>query len=93
MLTSMFLRSLAQFRSYFQPLVNGVRNPQSLFSRNPGLLQPQQYLDQVRNMSNQQMLELGIIFAQVYGFYEVGKIIGRFKIVGYRSRGEKEEHH
>ncbi|KAI9725654.1 MAG: RNA-dependent ATPase rok1 [Chrysothrix sp. TS-e1954] len=71
---------MAQFQSYFQPLLNGMRQPQTLFSQNPGILQPQQYLDQARNMGTEQMLEVGIIIAQVIGFYEVGKMVGRMKI-------------
>ena len=84
---------MAQVQAYLQPLVGALRKPQSLFSQNPGLLQPQQYLDRARNMSRQEMFGVGIIFAEVVGFYEVGKIIGRRKIVGWRPSGAVEEHH
>jgi hypothetical protein len=42
-------------------------------------------------MNRAQLVSGGVILAEVLGFFTVGEIIGRFKLVGYR--GEKEEHH
>ena len=85
---------MAQFQSYFQPLTNAIRNPSSLFSQNPGLLRnPQLYLNQVRNLSRQQWFGAGLIAAEVLGFFTVGEMIGKFKVIGYRGKGPAGEHH
>jgi F-type H+-transporting ATPase subunit g len=34
----------------------------------------------------------GIILAEVIGFFTIGEMIGRFKLVGYRSSAHHEEH-
>jgi len=52
---------------------------------------PANILNQVRNISTQQLASVGVIAAEVLGFFTVGTMIGRFKIVGYR--GEPAEHH
>lgn len=49
------------------------------------------FLSRVRNMTTQDMITAGVVTAQVLGFFTVGEIIGRFKLVGYR--GEKEAAH
>lgn len=42
-------------------------------------------------MSTQEMVATAVVAAQVLGFFTVGEIIGRFKLVGYRA--EKDGHH
>jgi len=42
-------------------------------------------------MGTQQWLNMGVIGAEVIGFFTVGTMIGRLKIVGYR--GEPEHGH
>jgi hypothetical protein len=42
-------------------------------------------------MNTAQLATYGVIFAELLGFFTVGEMIGRFKLVGYR--GEKEAHH
>lgn len=43
-------------------------------------------------MSRQQAIAMGVVGAEVLGFFTVGTMIGRMKIIGYR--GEKlGEHH
>ena len=81
-------------QTYLQPAMNALRNPSSLFNRaasevNSAAQQPANYLAQVRNLSREQWLSAGVIAAEVIGFFSVGEIIGRFKLVGYRAK----EHH
>jgi F-type H+-transporting ATPase subunit g len=40
-------------------------------------------------MNQAQMVSAGVIVAEVLGFFTVGEIIGRMKLVGYRG----EVHH
>ena len=42
-------------------------------------------------MDRAQLVSGGVVIAEVLGFFTVGEMIGRFKLVGYR--GEKGEHH
>lgn len=84
---------LSTFQSYFQSLLKGFRNPSSLFSQaqQSGSATPDGILSQIRNLNRAQLVYGGVILAEVLGFFTVGEMIGRFKLVGYR--GEKEEHH
>jgi F-type H+-transporting ATPase subunit g len=54
-------------------------------------MNPQAILHQIRNISTQQMVVAGAVAAEVIGFFTVGEMLGRMKIVGYR--GDKAEHH
>ena len=54
-------------------------------------MNPQTILNQIRNVSMQQMVVAGVVAAEVIGFFTVGEVLGRMKIVGYR--GGKVEHH
>lgn len=42
-------------------------------------------------MSQAEMVGVGIVGAELIGFFTVGEILGRFKLIGYR--GGKAEHH
>ncbi|KAB8339238.1 hypothetical protein FH972_022172 [Carpinus fangiana] len=84
--------NVQQFQNAFQPIANAARNPSQLSQHIPHLSSPQQYLNQVRNMSSQQLVTVGVIFAEVLGFFTVGEMLGRFKIVGYRGAPAHESH-
>ena len=47
-------------------------------------------------MSTQQMVAAGVVGAEVLGFFTVGEMIGRMKLVGYRGgvapHGEETPH-
>jgi F-type H+-transporting ATPase subunit g len=84
---------LSTFQSYFQSLLKGFRNPSSLFSQaqQSGGATPEGVLSQIRNINRAQLAYGGVVLAEVLGFFTVGEMIGRFKLVGYR--GEKQVHH
>ncbi|KAI9820091.1 MAG: hypothetical protein M1832_003798 [Thelocarpon impressellum] len=85
---------LATFQSYAQPLIQAARNPRTLLDQtasSSNTLNPAQLLGQLRNTSPQQLATAGVIAAEVLGFFKVGEMVGRFKVVGYR--GDKAEHH
>ncbi|TGO45190.1 hypothetical protein BCON_0414g00050 [Botryotinia convoluta] len=83
------------FQSYFQKIVNGVKsgNPSSAFNSaaNSNKVTPTGLLEQIRNISTAQMVSGGVIVAEVLGFFTVGEMIGRMKLVGYR--GDTGAHH
>ncbi|KAF7857017.1 hypothetical protein EAF04_009777 [Stromatinia cepivora] len=83
------------FQSYFQRFVKGIQsgNPRSAFSSaaNSSTATPTGLLEQIRNISRAQMVSGGVIFAEVLGFFTIGEMIGRMKLVGYR--GDTGAHH
>ncbi|KAL2220609.1 putative mitochondrial F1F0-ATP synthase g subunit [Thermoascus aurantiacus ATCC 26904] len=77
--------SLATFQSYFQSLLNTLRNPSAL--KNINFPNPQQIIARILN-PDRYMKELafyGVTAAEILGFWSVGEMIGRRKIVGYRG--------
>jgi F-type H+-transporting ATPase subunit g len=80
-------RDIATFQGYIQPAINAARQPTTLFSKlaNSPYAQPTEALNTVRNISGPQLLATGVLVAEVIGFFTIGEIIGRFKLVGYRS--------
>ena len=50
---------------------------------------PEALLQRVRNMDQGTLIAGGVLFAEAIGFFTVGEMIGRMKIVGYRG----EVHH
>lgn len=86
-------------QSYLQPVLNAAKSPATLINRVASEAnsaaqkvsqEPANILAQVRNLSSAQWLSAGVVAAEVIGFFSVGEIIGRFKLVGYRT---KEAHH
>jgi len=87
--------SVEVFQKYFQPVVNALKHPANLFTSattTTSTLQPTNILGRVRNMNNQQLVGVGIVAAEVIGFFSVGEMLGRLKIVGYRSSAPHGEH-
>lgn len=81
------------FQSYFSSFVNVIRHPKAFFSaaeNSANSVTLNGILGRIRNVNRQQLVSAGIISAEVLGFFTVGEIIGRLKLVGYR--GEVEHH-
>jgi len=66
--------------------MNGIRNPSSLGS-------PTAMLDRVRGASRQDIATIGVLLAELLGFFTVGEMIGRRKIVGYHGPSPASQHH
>jgi len=43
-------------------------------------------------MSSQQMMTAGVVGAEVLGFFTVGEMIGKMKLVGYHGEVHHEHH-
>ncbi|KAI4191242.1 MAG: hypothetical protein LQ346_004795 [Caloplaca aetnensis] len=84
--------NLQAFQAYTQPLIQAVRHPASLFNQatTSGSATPSSILTRVRDLNSRQLGSAGVVAAEVLGFFSVGEMIGRMKIVGYRGA---EEHH
>lgn len=48
-------------------------------------------MSRVRNLNQAQLISGGVLAAELLGFFTVGEMIGRMKLVGYR--GETGAHH
>ncbi|TAQ86108.1 hypothetical protein B7494_g5569 [Chlorociboria aeruginascens] len=85
---------ISSFQSHFQSALKTLRNPYSLFtqaSKSTAQTTPSSLLEQVRNVNSAQLAAGGVVVAEVLGFFTVGEIIGRFKLVGYK--GDDGAHH
>jgi F-type H+-transporting ATPase subunit g len=89
-------------QSYLQPLRNAISNPSSVMSRTTGAAEsaaetavnnPQTLVNRVRSMDSATLVSASVIAAETIGFFCVGEMIGRFKIVGYRGGHSHDEHH
>ncbi|KUJ08717.1 uncharacterized protein LY89DRAFT_599306 [Mollisia scopiformis] len=78
---------VSTFQSYFQRLVKSFRNPSALLNSTPNAT-PSNALQSFRNINTAQLVSGAVIVAEVLGFFTVGEMIGRMKLVGYRG-----EHH
>ncbi|KAL6876565.1 mitochondrial F1F0-ATP synthase, subunit G [Trichoderma novae-zelandiae] len=76
--------SLATFQSFYQSLWQSIQSGAILRS-------PQNLLQRARSVTPGQLAAGGVLFAECLGFFTVGEMIGRFKLVGYR--GETASHH
>lgn len=77
---------MATFQQYGQNVLNGLKNPSAATPSNPF-----QAISKLRNMDTQQLATAGVVVAEVIGFFTIGEMLGRFKIIGYRSSAS--EHH
>lgn len=93
-------------QSYLTPLQNALRNPSSLVNRSASSAgaaaektaetaanNPEAFLTRLRNLDTATLTTVGVVTAEVIGFFSIGEMMGRFKIVGYRSSGAHNEHH
>lgn len=81
------------FQGYLRPVTNAIRNPSSL-QKVAGAADSQNLLSRVRNLDGDTLVGAGIVAAEVLGFFCIGEMIGRFKVVGYRGgNGGHGEHH
>jgi F-type H+-transporting ATPase subunit g len=54
-----------------------------------GAATPDSILGNIRNTNRKQVVSVSVAFAEVLGFFTVGTMIGRMKVVGYHG----EVHH
>lgn len=71
------------FKATFSPLLKNLRA--APFATLSTLISPKTVVSRARNISRTQLAQSGVIVAEVIGFFTIGEIIGRRKLVGYRS--------
>lgn len=82
---SMSPPSINTFQAHFQNAFKRLQNPSSLAQS------ANSYTQQARNISPAQLATAGVLVAELLGFFTVGEMIGRMKLVGYH--GEVAHHH
>jgi len=82
---------VSTFQSYFQRLLKSVRNPSLIVPQSANKASPESLIQRVRNVNSTQLVAAGVVTAELLGFFTVGEIIGRQKLVGYR--GDTGAHH
>ena len=87
-------------QAYLQPATKALRNPSGVLSSAQNTAQgtaqtaannPQSFLTRLRNFDGETLTTAGIVTAETIGFFTIGEMLGRLKIVGYR--GGHSEHH
>ena len=94
--------SAAAFQEYFAPLLHAVRNPTRLqhlitdsahsAAGTARTMGPGDVLNMIRNLSTKDMVAAGVLGAEILGFFTVGEMIGKFKVVGYRGGVHESAH-
>ncbi|KAI2783636.1 GroES-like protein [Daldinia loculata] len=78
---------------YWQNVLKSAKNPNSLLQKASKIAdQPATIIQQARNISRAQLITTGVLLAECLGFFTIGEMIGRFKIIGYHG-GSQAEHH
>ncbi|KAI1956317.1 ATP synthase subunit G atp20 [Ophidiomyces ophidiicola] len=78
--------NLATFQAYFRPFLASLRTPSTAISN----LNIPSYINQIKSMDRKQLAIVGVTAAEIIGFFSVGEMLGRMKIVGYRGEPSHE---
>ncbi|KAI1916427.1 ATP synthase subunit G atp20 [Ophidiomyces ophidiicola] len=78
--------NLATFQAYFQPFLASLRTPSTAISN----LNISSYITKIKSMDRKQLAIVGVTAAEIIGFFSVGEMLGRMKIVGYRGEPSHE---
>ncbi|KAH8682165.1 mitochondrial ATP synthase g subunit-domain-containing protein [Xylariales sp. PMI_506] len=85
--------SVETFQSYWQGALKSIQNPSSLVqTASKASQQSSSVLQQARNVNRAQLIAGGVVLAECLGFFTVGEMIGRFKIIGYHGEVEAAHH-
>lgn len=84
---------MATVQTYWQGLLRRVQNPSALAQSagKTATQQPASIFQTFRTQSPATLAASGVLLAECIGFFTVGEMIGRFKIIGYH--GETGVHH
>jgi len=84
---------MAQMTKTYDPLITAVRNPYNAGHHAQGLVNAiPGYLNSMRNMNSAQAISAAVVVAEVIGFFTVGEMLGKMKVVGYRGPGSQQQH-
>ncbi|KAL8381391.1 hypothetical protein RB595_005589 [Gaeumannomyces hyphopodioides] len=84
--------SAATFQTYFQNAWKSLQSPGALMKTVSARVPPSDPMQAVRGLSNTQLAAGGVLLAEILGFFTVGEIIGRFKLIGYHGDAHAAHH-
>ncbi|KAI1631646.1 GroES-like protein [Biscogniauxia mediterranea] len=87
--------SLQTFQTYFQNAWKSLQNPSALTqyaSELTSKVSQQPIMQQVQNINRAQLATAGVVAIECLGFFTVGEMIGRRKIVGYHGDAGAAHH-
>jgi F-type H+-transporting ATPase subunit g len=80
-------------QSYWNNLLKQVQNPSTLLqSVQKTASSSGSALPNLRNISTAQVVAGGVVAAECLGFFTVGEMIGRFKLIGYHGQTGAAHH-
>jgi len=78
--------SVQTFQNYWSGLTKYASQPSAISSAASSVASsPQSIIRRVQGIDRQQVITMGVIGAELLGFFTVGEMIGKLKVVGYRS--------
>lgn len=84
---------MATVQSYWNNLLKQVQNPSTLLqSVQKTASSSGSALPSLRNVSRAQIVAGGVVAAECLGFFTVGEMIGRFKLIGYHGEAGATHH-
>ncbi|CAI4218593.1 unnamed protein product [Parascedosporium putredinis] len=86
--------SPATFQSFYESAWQSIRQPNKIADSVAQTVKSasQKPAGYVPGLSNAQLIAGGVVFAECLGFFTVGEIIGRFKLVGYHGEASAAHH-
>ncbi|KAM0329356.1 hypothetical protein ACHAQA_004662 [Verticillium albo-atrum] len=91
----------ATFQSYAQNALQSAKNPGALFNSasqtaqsaaQTAAQQPTAAAQRLRNINTATIIAGGVVAAECLGFFTIGEMIGRFKLVGYHGETGAAHH-
>lgn len=93
LLTLALCRPVSTFQAYWQTLLKKLQNPSTLLqSAQKAAPSSGSAVSSVRNISRTQLIAGGVLAAECLGFFTVGEMIGRFKLIGYHGEVASAHH-
>ncbi|KAF6820703.1 mitochondrial f1f0-atp synthase [Colletotrichum sojae] len=83
---------VSTFQTYFQTALNSVKNPSSLLSSASAASTAVKSTNVASRVNTATLAAGAVVTAECLGFFTVGEMIGRFKIVGYHGETHAAHH-
>ena len=87
-------RSAATFQSFYESAWQSIRQPSKIVDSVSQTVKTanQKPSGFIPGVSNAQLAAGGVVLAECLGFFTVGEMIGRFKLVGYHGEPAAAHH-
>lgn len=83
---------MQSFQSYWQNVLKRVQGTASSTASAAASGNTPSLLSRVQNMNRAQLIAGGVVVAECLGFFTVGEMVGRFKLIGYHGDAGAAHH-